>query len=123
MTINKILIADDDPGIVDVLRLMLELEGYEVSHTYTGDILLNLIGNMPDLILLDINLGHHDGRLLCRALKSADETRNIPVLMISANYNIDASARESGADDFVPKPFDMTDLLTKVANLLHRNAA
>lgn len=119
----KILIADDDPGIVDVLRLMLELEGYEVSHTYTGDILLNLIDNAPDLILLDINLGRHDGRQLCRALKDADETRNIPVLMISASYNIDQSARESGADDFVPKPFDMDELLFKVANLLSRTAA
>ncbi len=119
----KILIADDDPAIVDVLRLMLELEGYEVTHTYTGDILLNLIDQVPDLILLDINLGGHDGRELCRALKNADETKAIPVLMISANYNIGSSAKNSGADDFVPKPFDMDVLLGKVAALLAQKAA
>jgi DNA-binding response OmpR family regulator len=123
MTQHKILIADDDPGIVDVLRLMLELEGYEVSHTYTGDILLNLIDNMPELILLDINLGQYDGRQICHYLKSNERTKAIPVLMISANYNIGPSAKESGADDFIPKPFDMDELLDKVAGLLSNRAA
>ncbi len=123
MSGRKILIADDDPGIVDVLRLMLELEDYDVIHTYTGDILLNLIDDVPDLILLDINLGRYDGRDLCRALKDAPETKNIPVLMISANYNIGTSAKDSGADDFVAKPFDMDVLLSKVAGLLRQQAA
>lgn len=123
MSGKKILIADDDPAIVDVLRLMLELEGYEVTHTYTGDILLNLIDEVPQLILLDVNLGKYDGRLLCQALKDAPETKNIPVLMISANYNIGSSAKDSGADDFVAKPFDMDVLLNKVAGLLGQQAA
>lgn len=123
MSERKILIADDDPAIVDVLRLMLELEGYQVSHTYTGDILLNLIDDFPDLILLDINLGSHDGRKLCRFLKDDPETRKIPVLMISANYNIGSSAKDSGANDFVAKPFDMDVLLNKVAGLIGHQAA
>jgi DNA-binding response OmpR family regulator len=123
MSGRKILIADDDPAIVDVLQLMLELEGYQVTHTYTGDILLNLIDEVPDLILLDINLGRYDGRQLCQALKHAPETKSIPVLMISASYNIGSSAKDSGADDFVAKPFDMDVLLTKVAGLLGQQAA
>ncbi|SFS74219.1 response regulator transcription factor [Mucilaginibacter polytrichastri] len=117
--LKKILIADDDPGIVDAVEMMLNFYGYDVSSTYDGRDALKLSGEeLPDLFLLDIWMSGVDGRDICRQLKGNEHTRNIPVLMISASNDIDASARHAGADDFMTKPFDMQQLIDKIENLL-----
>lgn len=117
---KKIMIADDDPGIVDAVELMLEFEGYEVSSTMNGATVLELREEFPDLFLLDIWMSGQDGRDICRELKKNELTRNIPVIMISASTGLARSAREAGADDFLEKPFNMTDLLNKIAKHLNR---
>ena len=112
---KRIMIADDDPGILDAVGLMLEFEGYDVSSTLNGATLLNMDGEFPDLLLLDIWMSGHDGRDICRHLKQNQQTRNIPIVLISASQDIERSALEAGANDFLAKPFDMNDLLAKIA--------
>jgi len=115
MTKKRILVADDDPSIGDALQLMLELEGYQVDIQTNGDSMYKMKENLPDVLLLDIWMSGHDGRDICRFLKQNPATRNMPVIMISASRDVISSAREAGADDFIEKPFERTDLLKKIA--------
>lgn len=120
---NKILIADDDPGIVDAVEMMLSFYGYEVNFTYNGSDVLNLKPEeLPDLLLLDIWMSGVDGRDVCRELKSKPEMSHLPVLMISASKDVGQSALKAGADAFMTKPFDMQQLITNIENLLNRNS-
>lgn len=116
---KKILIADDDEGIVDAVTMILEVMGYEVEYTYDGGTVIDAVKNKPDLILLDIWMSGYDGRDICRQLKSNPEYREIPVLMISASRDIKQSALDAGANDFMEKPFEMDSLLNKVDFLLN----
>jgi len=118
---KRILIADDDPGIVDAVEMILDFHGYDVSSTYNGTDVLSLKGNHPDVLLLDIWMSGCDGRDICRELKAKEATRSIPVLMISASKDIKQSAIDSGADDFIAKPFDMDELLLKIEILSSRS--
>ena len=112
--IKKVMIADDDPGIVDSLSMMLEFEGYEVSSTLNGASLLEMDSNLPDLLLLDIWMSGVDGRDICKKLKQQPHTSRLPILMISASKDIQRSAIDAGADDFLAKPFEMDELLQKI---------
>lgn len=120
---KRILIADDDPGIVDAVEMMLDFYGYHVSSTYNGAEVLTLQDNYPDVLLLDIWMSGCDGRDICKELKAKAETQSIPVLMISASKDIRQSALEAGADDFLAKPFDMQELLNKIERLLTNSSA
>ena len=111
------MIADDDPGIVDAIEMLLEFEGYEVTSTVDGTTVLDMKEELPDLLLLDIWMSGEDGRDICRRLKHNAITKNIPVIMISASRDIKESAMASGADDFLAKPFEMNELLQKIADL------
>ncbi len=111
---KRILVADDDPAILDATRMILELEGYEVTTTVDGATLPEMLENPPHLLLLDIWMSGHDGKDICRALKAQDSTKHIPIIMVSASRDVSESARVSGADDFLTKPFEMEDLLAMV---------
>lgn len=112
---GKILVADDDAGIVDALQMVLEDADYEVQTTMDGHSVLEVDHKkLPDVILLDIWMSGEDGRDICRNLKSRQETMNIPIIMISATGDLATSAKAAGADDFLPKPFHMEHLLEKV---------
>ncbi len=108
------MIADDDAGIVDFITILLEYEGYHVSSTLNGATLLEIENEFPDLILLDIWMSGVDGRDVCKQLKQKETTKNIPIVMISASNDIERSAMDAGADDFLAKPFDMAELLKKI---------
>ncbi|WP_345329504.1 response regulator transcription factor [Mucilaginibacter defluvii] len=112
------MIADDDPGIVDAVEMLLEFEGYTVTSTVEGSSVLALHENLPDLLLLDIWMSGEDGRDICRSLKADVIKKHIPVIMISASKDIKDSALEAGADDFLAKPFEMNDLLGKIEALI-----
>lgn len=119
---TKVLIVDDDPAIVDAITLILEDEGYEVSAASGGNIVQVAEQERPDIVLLDIRLSGQDGRDVCRALKTAQSTAHLPVLMISANQHGAAFAQQAGADDYLAKPFELDDILAKVATWTsHRN--
>ena len=116
-----ILIVDDDPSILDALRFLFEDEGYRVQTSEKGDYAESLRdenGGLPDLIVLDVLLSGKDGRTICRKLKSQEETRHIPVVMISAYPDAERSSKEVGADAFVAKPFAIDEVLATVAALL-----
>lgn len=117
-TKKRIIITDDDPGVQDAFRLILERAGYEVEIFSNGQPLLTGQFQRPDLIILDRQLSGVDGLDICRHLKGQAETRDIPVVMLSASPHIDRLARAAGADDFIEKPFKMRHLLDVVRERL-----
>ncbi len=120
---KKILVADDNPAILDALKIMLEDDGYEVETTVDGATARNLKTPLPDLLLLDIWMSGVDGRDICKHLKSSAATRHIPVILVSATKDIAQIAKDSGADDFIPKPFQMEHLLAIVAKYSNLKSA
>lgn len=111
---RRILVADDDKDIVAVLTMMLEDVGYEVKSTANGQTAKKVCDYLPDLLLLDNWMAGVDGRDICKYLKSQQLTKHIPIIMVSANQDIEKMAIEAGAEDFIAKPFDMDKLLEKV---------
>ena len=112
---KKVLVVDDDEGILDALSLILEESGYVVSALASGDQTLNKTEQFkPDLILLDVLMSGSDGRTICKLLKNQKRTKSIPIIMISAHPGAAKGSLECGADDFIAKPFDSDDLLNKV---------
>ena len=119
---KKILAADDDPAILEVLTFMLEDAGYDVKTTVNGQTENMAQKYLPDLILLDIWMAGMDGRTICKSLKSHKMTKHIPVILVSANKDTERFAKESGADNFITKPFEMDALLAKVAMYIASDA-
>ena len=115
---KKILIADDDPDIGDMLQLMLEDAGYEVEVQMSGQAVQHLQEPFPDLVFLDIRLSGTDGRTICRYLKSQEATHALPIILLSANKDTSQMARDAGADDYLAKPFDRKDLLALITKYL-----
>ncbi|WP_199137573.1 response regulator [Pedobacter sp. ASV12] len=115
---KRVTLADDDPGILDAVGMMLEMEGYEVSTTLNGNTILNTESRLPDIYVLDIWMSGSDGRELCKKLKTDEKTKNIPVILISASNDLQKSAESAGADDFLAKPFEIDNLLSKIENCL-----
>lgn len=114
---KKIIFADDDPTIQDVINLIFEGQ-YDVFIYSRGDALLANDFVVPDLFLLDRQLAGVDGLEICRFLKGQDRTRNIPVIMISATPHITKLAKEAGADATVEKPFPIQELRQTIALLI-----
>ena len=115
---KRILVADDDPGIGEMLHEMLSDEGYEVEIQVDGQAVQQMREPFPELLFLDIRLSGTDGRTICRQLKSQEATHHLPIILLSAHKDTQQMARESGADDFLVKPFEMGDLLSLVAKYL-----
>ena len=115
---KRILIADDDPGITEMLQQMLEEAGYDVDIEADGKVVQQMREPLPDLLFLDIRLSGTDGRTICQRLKSQAATRKLPIIIFSAHKDMRQMAIEAGADDYLAKPFEMTDLLTLVAKYL-----
>lgn len=113
---KKILVVDDDRGILDSLQIILEMEGYEVIPLLNADRIYKEIRlHKPSLIILDIWLpGGVDGAAVARFLKSQEKWKNIPIILISAISNIEKVLEESFADDFLAKPFEIDDVIDKV---------
>ena len=109
---KRILVVDDNEGILDVVSIILEGEGYEVHQLIEPDQVLSLTtDDLPDLILLDIWMSGADGRVICRALKDQPHTQQVPVVLMSANKDIAEIADSAGADGYLAKPFEMDDLI------------
>lgn len=113
------MVADDDPAIVDALKLMLEFAEYNVITTEDGSDVRNLKGKLPDLLLLDIWMSGENGREICKTLKAQQSTKNLPIILISASREVEKSAKEAGAEDFIAKPFEMDDLLEMVEKYIN----
>jgi DNA-binding response OmpR family regulator len=107
---KKLIITDDDPGIQDAAKLIFERAGYEVTVFSSGESLLSGAFNVPDLFILDKQLSGVDGLDICRFLKKHTETKNIPIIILSASPHIGKLASSAGADAFLEKPFKMREL-------------
>lgn len=111
---KKIMLADDDQGILDAVGMLLEYEGYEVIPVLNCTDILSDQYPLPDLLLLDIWMSGTDGRNTCKILKQRQVTAALPIIMVSASKDIGASAIAAGANDFLEKPFQINDLLKKI---------
>ncbi len=113
----KILVVDDEKHIVELIKFNLERDGFQVITAYDGEEAVKQArSGDPDLIILDIMLPVMDGLEVCRQLKQDKETRNIPVIMLSAKGDeLDKIlGLEIGADDYVTKPFSPRELVARV---------
>lgn len=115
---KKIFIVDDDSSTLNILSLILQNAGYEVEVDSNGCMDFLLPGDLPDLILLDNCLGNKNGIIISRELKAAELTKQIPVIIISAMQNIDDIYRQAGADNYLSKPFSITQLLEIIETTL-----
>jgi CheY-like chemotaxis protein len=111
MNRRRVFIADDDDAILDALQLILSDRGYRVTCSTDGREIFKQLANPPDVFLLDIWMSGVDGTDICLALKSDEETKNIPVILVSAHQDIAQIAQEAGADAYLVKPFEMSKLL------------
>ncbi len=119
MNRKKLMIADDDPSILEAMKMMLEDEGYDVTTTVDGQVINKIKKSFPDLLLLDIWMSGHDGREICKNLKNDRKTKSIPVILVSANKDTRRHAKDAGADDFLAKPFEMDELLEKIGKYVN----
>jgi len=121
-----ILVVDDDPDLVETVAMMLESKGCEVGMAYDGiEGEESIKQRRPDLVILDIMMPRKDGYVLCAELKANPETRDIPIILLTAVGEAVPSTRYSHADgmateadEYIPKPIDTESLWTAVTNLL-----
>jgi DNA-binding response OmpR family regulator len=118
------LIADDNAGVRRVLSILLGATGATTLTAEDGDAALEAARRcLPDLILLDVNMPGRDGHQVAAALRAEEATRRIPILMLSGLGEVDENrGLDSGADDFLGKPFRFDNLMARVRALLRRSA-
>ncbi|MCJ7746267.1 MAG: response regulator [Desulfobacterales bacterium] len=123
MSPKKILIVDDEVDLVETVRFPLELEGFDVLVSYNGEDALNQARKeKPDLIILDLMLPKLDGYKVCRLLKFDERYKHIPILMLTAKTQEKDKilGKETGADEYITKPFEMDYLMEKVKAYLNK---
>ena len=111
---KKIVVADDQSDILRMMQSVLTKRGYEVTTDATGNLLDEIEEENPDLIILDINLGERDGCDICKKLKQQEFSKHIPVILISAIMDLPQISQTCGADDYLAKPFRLSELVSKV---------
>jgi two-component system response regulator MtrA len=120
MAAQRVLVIEDDPDTQQMLSMILRSEGYEVLPAATGPLGLELLRKMgPDLVILDWMLPGMDGLEVC---KRAREFTTVPIIMLTAKTGTDekVSGLDTGADDFLPKPFEPQELLARIRAQLRR---
>jgi len=122
---RKIFVVEDDEGIREIITYALCSAGYEVDSFENGEAFLTAISkNQPALVLLDIMLPGADGLSILRKIRSIPVTTHLPVIMLTAKSSeIDkVKGLDMGADDYIPKPFGMMELISRVNAVLRRSA-
>ncbi|SOD13796.1 response regulator transcription factor [Pedobacter xixiisoli] len=117
---KRILIIEDDPDILDILDIIFQDEGYDIISRRNG-MSANEIGLLhPDLVLLDVRISGFEktGSQICKELKALTDTNNLPVLLLSAEKNLNLIANGCGADGYISKPFDIIGLTRKVREMI-----
>lgn len=112
---KKILIIDDDEGIKDALKSILEMEGFEVDTANDAKQLLKSKQDVPGLIFLDYFLGGVNGQVIAQSIRDYPATKDIPIIMFSADPNNRKKIKPGLVNDFMDKPFEMSDLIN-IAN-------
>ncbi|TSA30261.1 MAG: response regulator [Ignavibacteriales bacterium] len=118
---KKILIIDDSPDSVFLLQDRLEREGFEIAKAYNGEMgIQKAVDEKPDLILLDIMMPDISGYDVCKTLSSKDETKLIPIILLTALTEADnlKQGLQSGAFDYIKKPFNRIELIARINSAL-----
>lgn len=116
---KKILVVDDDSGIGEMLKTLLEFYGYQVEVTekpYETEQLI--LEKNIDLVLLDMLISGVNGTDVCTAIRKNEATANTPVIMMSALHDAGPKCKKAGANDFIAKPFEMELLIGKINGVL-----
>jgi two-component system phosphate regulon response regulator PhoB len=122
-TLPRLLLVEDDPALADLLEFRFRSEGYQVSVTPDGDEALILAAEqVPDLVILDWMIEGTSGIEVCRRLRRTKATAHVPIIMLTAREAEDDRIRglDTGADDYLTKPFSPRELLARVAAVLRR---
>jgi len=123
---SKILIVDDAVDTVELLKKRLRFEGYDTAEAYDGEEALQQVAEYnPDLIILDVMMPKLDGYEVCQRLKTDENTKYIPILMLTAKGEIEDKVKglDIGADHYLPKPFDYKEVSARVRSLVASKAA
>ncbi|MCC7267912.1 MAG: phosphate regulon transcriptional regulator PhoB [Caulobacteraceae bacterium] len=123
MAAPRVLVVEDEDSLATLLQYNLDKEGYQVSIAGDGEeALVQIDEAMPDLILLDWMLPKVSGIEVCRRLRARAETRNLPIIMLTARVEETDRVRglDTGADDYVVKPFSMSELAARIRAVLRR---
>lgn len=123
MAKHKIMVVDDEPNIVKLVKISLELANYEVIEAFSGTEALEKVRDVvPALFLLDIMMPGLNGYDVCKRLKADERTKNVPVVMLTAKgQKGDAEeGLKAGADDYIIKPFDPFELNEQVTEILRK---
>lgn len=116
---GRVLVVEDDDGIRELIRMILADAGHEALIALDGEQAIHLARTqIPQLILMDLNLPEVNGADACRAIKSDPATEHIPIIAMSAAQNIRAQLGQLTIDGFVAKPFDVEDLMTTIEALV-----
>ncbi len=119
----QVLVVDDEPAVRDSLRRSLAFNGYDVELAADGeDALRSITARRPDAVILDVMMPKLDGLATCRALRAAGD--DVPVLMLTARDEVSdrVAGLDAGADDYLPKPFALEELLARLRAMLRRTA-
>lgn len=108
---KKVLIIEDDQDILDIMAYILSDEGYDVVTGNDGSLLKDVQAMQPSIILMDNQLRDSLGKNHCMSLKTNPETNHFPVVLISANVNLENMAADNLADAYLKKPFDIKELV------------
>ncbi|SKB39942.1 response regulator [Daejeonella lutea] len=117
---KRILIIDDDEDILTILNFIFQEDGFD-TIVFNGGITVEQIKNLnPDLIILDIRIAGYEksGPEICVEIKKQQDLTNIPVLLLSAELNIASLADKCGADGYIPKPFNIDKLVSRVKEFI-----
>ncbi|MFT3933645.1 MAG: response regulator [Chitinophagaceae bacterium] len=116
---KKILVADDDIDILTLVKMTLKMQGFSVQAVSDWkEIDNNMNSFQPDLVLLDVSLGGADGRDICKKIKQQEETKNIPVILFSANVDMGESIHECNAQAFIAKPYELSHFLKTIRSFI-----
>jgi DNA-binding response OmpR family regulator len=112
---RKVLVIEDEPVIAEMICIMLEMEGLNViSLADTVTAKQKLHGDEIGLVLLDLHLKGESGQTMCEYIKGQGDLKGIPVILVSANVDLEKIKIACGADDHIAKPFELTDFTSKV---------
>ena len=116
---KKILLVDDEKGIVDMLKSYLEMRSFQVYTAYDGKTAIKQAANNPDIVLLDINMPDIDGLAVCEKIR---DYISCPILFLTARIETADKIKgfQAGADDYIVKPFDLDELGARVAAHIRR---
>lgn len=119
---NRVLICDDDDGIVYVAQIILQERGYDVQTITQSDQIYEHVRRFnPNVILLDLWMPEISGEEITRTLKQNSSTQHIPIVIVSASRDTEKVAKNVGADDYIFKPFDIEELEEKVARNIKKS--